>query len=189
VADDDAPALGRPQRLLVLSRLEPEKAVDVAIAGFATSALSSDGWTLVIAGEGSQRPALEALADELGVADAVSFVGFVADPRALLHRSSALVAPTPREGLGLAVLEAMATATPVVAAEGGAHPEVLGSEGVLVPPADVDAFARAIRELAARGSEGRASMGAALRHRQRTIFGREAHLEGLERLYRSVTGG
>jgi glycosyltransferase involved in cell wall biosynthesis len=189
VADDDAPALGRPHRLLVLSRLEPEKAVDVAITGFAQSGLAAQGWRMVVAGEGSQRPHLELLAATTGVRDAVSFSGFVAEPHDLLRDCAALVAPTPREGLGLAVLEAMATATPVIAASSGAFPEVLGSAGVLVPPSDVAALARAMHDLAQAGDLARAAMGEALRQRQRTGFGREAHLDGLERLYRSVTGG
>ncbi len=189
VADDDAAPVVRPARLLVLSRLEPEKAVDVAIEGFAESGLASAGWTLVVAGEGSRRPELQQLAARRGVADSVELVGFVPQPRALLHDCAALVAPTPREGLGLAVLEAMATGTPVLAARGGAHPEVLGDAGMLVTAGSPADLAVSLRRLAAMDEPARAAMGAALRQRQRALFGTQAHLDGLERLYASVTGG
>lgn len=189
VADDDSPAWPRTRRLLVLSRLEREKAVDVAIEGFAASGLDREGWTLVVAGEGSLRHDLEMLAAQRGVGDSVELLGFVAEPRTLLHECAALVAPTPREGLGLAVLEAMAAATPVVASASGAHPEVLGTDGLLVPAGDPASLGEALQTLAGSGDAARTAMGEALRRRQRAMFSRDTHLDGLESLYRSVTGG
>ena len=76
------------------------------------------------------------LADELGVADSVDFVGQIADTDRLLGESSILLATPPAEPFGFSVVEAMAHGVPVVAAAGGAHVETMGDAGMLFPPGD-----------------------------------------------------
>ena len=75
------------------------------------------------------------LADALGVADSVDFVGQVADTDRLLGESSVVLAPAPEEPFGLSVVEAMAHGVPVVAADGGAHPRRSASPICCSPPA------------------------------------------------------
>ncbi len=89
------------------------------------------------------------LIHRLGIGDRVSFTGRVDPPAFLRHyaAASAAVVPSVYEGFGLPAGEAMACGVPVVATTGGALPEVVGDAGLLVPPADADALARAIGSL------------------------------------------
>lgn len=144
-----APVEGRARQVLVVQRLEPEKRTDVALDAFAASGLAADGWELVVAGAGSQRAALEARAAELAL-PRVRFLGHVGAVEPLLDEAAVLVAPTPIEGLGLAVLEALAHGLPVVAAGAGGYAESL--EGLsplaLYPPGDAADAAARLRALA-----------------------------------------
>jgi glycosyltransferase involved in cell wall biosynthesis len=109
---------------------------------------------LVLAG-GAQagRPALQALAQTLGVE--VVFTGLVTDEDlpAVYSGATLLVLPSLEEGFGLPALEAMACGTPVVAARRGALPEVVGDAGVLIAPDDTHALAAAIARLLAASEE------------------------------------
>jgi glycosyltransferase involved in cell wall biosynthesis len=82
-------------------------------------------WRLELAGDGPTRPALQDLADKLGIARTVSFLGWVRDVPALLKSWSMVVhSTTPEEGLGNSMLEAMAIGRPLVATDVGPIPEV-----------------------------------------------------------------
>ncbi len=157
--------------VLLLQRLEPEKHTDVAIRAWA-SARRPRGWRMVVAGDGAERAALLRLAGELGVADSVDFVGFQSDIGDWLSRASALIAPTAREGLGLAVLEAMSYGVPVVAAAGGGHLETVGSveAAALFPVGDAERAGELLSALMADPGR-RLEYGRALRRRQREAFG------------------
>jgi len=102
---------------------------------------------LVIAGDGEQREELERLARDLDIA--ASFIGFYSDMPTLLATADVFVMPSLSEGLGVAVLEAMAAGKPVVAsAVGGLRESVLdGATGFSVPPADSEALAEGIAKL------------------------------------------
>lgn len=189
VPDDTQEPRPRRRSMLVLSRLEPEKAVDVALAGFADSGIGATGWVLEIAGEGSLMPALRRLSRDLGIEPYVRWLGFVPEPRVLLREVAALLAPTPREGLGLAVLEAMATGTPVLADAGGAHPEVLAGCGIVVSSPLDTVWGQALRQFSSMPAKARAVQGRALQARQREAFSLRPHLDGLEALYTKVAGG
>ena len=69
------------------------------------------------------------------------------DLEGLMGAASALVLPSLDEGFGLPALEAMSVGTPVIASDAGSLPEVVGDAGLLVPSADADALAEAIRRL------------------------------------------
>jgi len=105
---------------------------------------------LVIAGQGADLDYLQSLATELGIREHVSFPGFVANPLPLMKQASVYVLSSYLEGMPNALLEAIASGTPVVATDCPTGPrEVLddGKIGALVPMGDVDAMANAIIEV------------------------------------------
>jgi glycosyltransferase involved in cell wall biosynthesis len=121
----------------------------------------------VIAGDGAMASRLKNQAAELGLGDRAVFTGHVSDPEAvaLLHAASILVLPAHQrsEAFGLCQVEAMACGLPVISTNlPTAVPEVNlhGTTGLVVPPAEPDALAAAIRELLA-SPDRRKAMGAA----------------------------
>ncbi|HEY0118853.1 MAG TPA: glycosyltransferase family 4 protein [Cellulomonas sp.] len=179
-------AAARSRRVLVVQRLEPEKFTDVAVAAFAASGLAGDGWELVVAGAGSLRPALETQAKALGLA-AVRFLGHVADVDPLMDDAAVLVAPTPGEGLGLSVLEALSHGLPVVAAGSGGYAETLAdlAPDALFPPGDAAAAGAALRRLAL-DEAARARYAEDARERVRERFTVDAQVASTDSVYRRV---
>jgi glycosyltransferase involved in cell wall biosynthesis len=134
-AAESSPAAG--SYALVVSRLAPEKGVQTAIAACRVA-----GIPLVVAGDGPERPLLEAQA----MSSHVRFVGQVEARRLAELRRDAAVALVPShsaETFGLAAAEAMAAGLPVVASAVGALSELVPHEW-LVPPSDAEAMAQAI---------------------------------------------
>ncbi len=89
------------------------------------------------------REELAKLATELGIANDVFFLGTLSDPRQLLDALEVFVFPSLKEGLGVALLEAMACGLPVVAARAGGIVDLVEDHrsGLLVPPRDACAIA------------------------------------------------
>ncbi|MBQ6352127.1 MAG: glycosyltransferase family 4 protein [Lentisphaeria bacterium] len=138
-----------PPRLLFTGQLIRGKGVDQLLR--ALPLLHRD-YRLAIAGEGNQRPELERLANRLGVADKVSFLGWVAEPEALCAASDIAVLPFFwQEPFGLVGPEALARGVPVVAFRQGGVDEWLvdGENGLAVPPRDITRFAAAVDRLLA----------------------------------------
>src|SRR5205823_7031874 len=140
---DDVP------RLLCVGRLIPIKGHIVLLRAFAEAKRELPDLQLEIAGRGPLEPALKALARELGVLDAVRFLGHVSPIQAEIERAAVVVVPSMGEGFGMVALEAMERARPVVAAEIGGLGELVqdGRTGYLVPPADVGPLTEAIAGL------------------------------------------
>jgi glycosyltransferase involved in cell wall biosynthesis len=140
---DDAPVL------LAVGRLVRQKGIDLAIEALVRVRERHPGAQLVVLGEGALREELTALARALGVGDAVHMPGRVGDVAWWYRRSSVVVHPARWEGFGLALLEAMLCARPVVAASVSAVPEIVvdGETGALVPPDDPDALVTAVSAL------------------------------------------
>ncbi len=113
---------------------------------------------LVIAGTGALRATLEAQAAALSMAERVRFTGFRQDILALMQGFEVFVFPSVQEGLGTAILDAMALGKPVVATRAGGIPEVVedGVTGLLVPPQDSAALARALCHVLQHPEQGRA---------------------------------
>jgi glycosyltransferase involved in cell wall biosynthesis len=172
-------------QVVMLQRLDTEKAPEVGIRAWAISGLGDQGWRLVIAGKGGLRPALARLVDDLDVAGSVDFVGHVGDTDRLLTGSSLLLAPAPAEPFGLSVVEAMAHGIPVIAARGGAHVETVGEDGELFAPGDPTEAAAALVRLG-QDAVLRRRVGARLRQRQQDMFSLPRHVDRLEELYRQV---
>jgi glycosyltransferase involved in cell wall biosynthesis len=173
--------------VLVAQRAEKEKQTDVAITAWSLTQAQTRGWQLVVAGEGAERPRLEALANELGLDASVSFIGAVDDAEARMATAGVFLATAPAEPLGLSVLEAMACATPVIAAAGGGHLETVAaaSDRYLFPPGDAEACAQRIDELV-DDSDARRSYGLALQRIQRQAFDLDRHVDRLVEVYADV---
>ena len=138
-----------PPRLLFTGQLIRGKGVDQLLR--ALPQLRHD-FRLVIAGDGNQRPELEKLAVDLGVADKVTFTGWVAEPETLYAAADIAVLPFfwP-EPFGLVGPEAGARGLPVVAFRVGGVDAWLddGVNGLAVPPRDIAGFAAAVDRLLA----------------------------------------
>jgi glycosyltransferase involved in cell wall biosynthesis len=171
--------------VLMLQRLTSEKSPEVGLRAWAASGLGARGWRLVIAGVGDRRPSMDDLVAQLGIRDTVEFVGLVQDTDRLLHASSILLAPAAAEPFGLSVVAALAHGLPVVAADGGAHVETVGEDGLLFPVGDADAAAAAMISLA-DDMALRQRTGVRLRERQQRLFSLGGHLDRLEQVYATV---
>lgn len=184
VQDAEASDL-KPKAILMLQRLQAEKDTATAVRAFARSGLASDGWRLLIAGGGVLEGPLRELVGSFGLSSVVDFLGFVEDAARLRRQASIFLATTPREGFGLSLAEAMAAGLPVVAADGGAHPEILDGCGLLFPPGDALACADALRRLAADPVE-RQCWGTKARARQQRALSVRGHVDRLEQIYVDV---
>ncbi len=138
----------------------------------------------VIAGEGRRRPRLEAQIRRLGLGDRVRLLGQREDVAAVLAGIDLLVHPSVEEGMGQAVVEAMAAGTPVLVSDAGGLPELVDGLCDPVPAGDPVALAAAIRHRLAAPT-GRE----ALRQRARERFSVDAMVEGTVAAYLEVAAG
>lgn len=180
----DAP---RERVVLIAQRLEREKHTDDGLRAFAYAGIAGEGWRLVIAGEGTERERLEALARDLGIASATSFLGFRDDLPQIMVSSGMMLAPCPFEHLGLSVLEAMAAGLPVIAAGAGGHLELLAGldSRALFLPRDIQAASRALRSLA-HDPAGRDALASRSTERQRTRHSLAAQVAGTRAVYETA---
>lgn len=133
--------------VLALARLSDEKDLPTLLQAFALLAAVRPKARLVVCGEGPQRRALQALAQDLSVAPRVALVGVVANPFASLARARAFALSSRFEGFGNVLVEAMACGVPVVSTDCPVGPrEILqdGRYGALVPVGDAPALAAAL---------------------------------------------
>ncbi|RME81439.1 MAG: glycosyltransferase family 1 protein [Caldilineae bacterium] len=177
----------------VVGRLMRRKGIDVFIQALARVIPDHpDLYALVVGEEEITDIGLQAelqdLARRLGVAEHVRFCGLRRDvPRLLLASDLLSFVPTLAEPFGRVVVEAMAAGLPVVGARSGAIPDIMveGVTGLLVPPADAEAQARAMGRILA-DAEMAAKMGAAGRARARAMFSIEHQVERLVVLYDAI---
>ncbi len=148
--------------VLYFGRVKKYKRVDLVLEAVAVLAGEGLDLRLVVGGKGDHLPTLRALASRLGIADRVEFAGFVDEDRKLelFRRSWAHTLTSPKEGWGIANLEAAACGTPTVASDApGLRESVLdGRTGFLVPHGDVGELARRIGRIL-RDPELRDSLG------------------------------
>lgn len=130
-----------------VAALRPEKNIARLLRAFARAA--SDGQaSLVIAGDGPERPALEGLAQELGLGGRVRFAGHVADPARLLKQMDVFAMSSDTEQMPLSLLEAMAAGLPVAATDVGDIRSVLaGANAPYVTALNDAALAAGLRAL------------------------------------------
>jgi glycosyltransferase involved in cell wall biosynthesis len=102
----------------------------------------------VVAGEGPERAPLEQLRADLGLEGRVHLLGYIPEPARLVADADLFVMSSREEGLGTAVLDAMALGIPVASTAAGGLPEMLqDGAGVLAPPRNPDALADAVARL------------------------------------------
>ena len=141
-----------PEKLLLtVSTLHPHKGLDALLEAFARFRQSQPGFRLVIAGlRGFHSNALDRLREELGLADAVEFTGWI--PRAQLYdlytRAWALLYPSTFEGFGMPVVEALAAGIPTACSNIEPLTAIAGVAALLFEPDDVEAILDAMLRLA-----------------------------------------
>ena len=179
--------------ILYLGRVKRYKRVDLLIRAVARLAEEGHQARLLVAGRGDDLPRLRRLRARLGLEDRVEFLGFVDEARKLelFRRSWVHALTSPKEGWGIANLEAAACGTPTVASDAPGLRDSVSHDrtGLLVPHGDVVALAGAFRRLLTR-HEVRAEMGREARRFAET-FTWEATADGMERFlaHRVATGG
>jgi glycosyltransferase involved in cell wall biosynthesis len=174
---------GRPV-LAIIGRMHPVKGHRALLSMLPAILAGCPRALLLVIGDGPERDPCEALARSLGVAQHVRFLGRRVDVPRLLAGIDLVLMPSQSEGLGLAAIEGLAAARPVIAFAVGGLPEVVidGLNGRLVPPGDREAFAAAVLEtLRDPGRRFAYARGAAASARR---FGLEAHVQRLIGCYR-----
>lgn len=140
--------VGHPLRLVTVARLHWVKALDDLLAAVARLRTRGVEASLMIIGDGPERPPLQFRTHVLRLGDAVQFVGSrrPEEVRDLVETADIFVLTSLSEGINNSVLEAMALEVPVVSTSAGGMPEVItdGVDGLLVPIGDAEAVAAAI---------------------------------------------
>ena len=186
----DRASLGVPESAtlaLYVGRLDAQKGLMTLLDAAERVLQVVPDWYLRLAGDGPERPAIEARLAGLG--GRVGLLGRRSDVSGLLKAANLLVLPSLWEGMPNVVLEAMAAHRAVVATavEGTEDLVLPGRTGWLVPPADAGALAEALVEAAA--DRGRlARFGDAGRQRVEAEFGLERVAPAYERLWAGVLG-
>ena len=139
------------QPVIYMGRVSYEKSIDQVIRALACALQSMPDLSLVVAGDGPQRNELEQLANELNVGNKVFFKGFVFGQELveLLQASELYVTASKSENMPLAVIEAMACGSPILAVNSLGLAEMVedGLSGYLLPPDDPSAIATHIVSL------------------------------------------
>ncbi|WGF86252.1 glycosyltransferase family 4 protein [Marinivivus vitaminiproducens] len=182
---------GRPFELLAVARAVPKKGLDVLLRALARLPEDLD-WRLSHIGGGEGRPALQALADELGLAPRIAWRGAQAQDNVLAAYRAADIVVLPsrvaddgdRDGLPNVLMEALSQSCAVVTTPVGGIPELItdGRDGLLVRPDDPETLARAIARLM-RDPALRQELGAAGALKVQTTFAFETGLFQLAGLF------
>lgn len=188
-ADGLRPLLGLTNDQFVVlnvGRLDEGKGQETLIRAFARSFAGQPDVRLVIFGEGPLRNHLDRLAGDLGIAPQVLLPGAQADIASVYAAADLFVFPSIHEGLGMALLEAMAAGLPCIASDIPPLREILedGSCGVLVHPGDVEGMADVLRTVG--GDAGQRESLARLAIKRASDFSFERTLPIWEQTYRTV---
>jgi glycosyltransferase involved in cell wall biosynthesis len=173
---------------LTVGRLEPVKNHLGLLSAFREVAAVHPNARLLIAGQGSLQAATEQRIVELGLADRVRLLGLRRDIPDLLNAADAFVLPSLWEGMPLTLLEASATALPIVATDVGGNSEVVldGKTGYLVPPQEAKALTQAMLRVMNLSEADRSAIGQAGRAHVVQNFDLERVVDRWEALYREL---
>jgi glycosyltransferase involved in cell wall biosynthesis len=172
--------------LVFVGRVVPIKRLELLLRALALARESEPRLRLALVGDGEERPVLERLAAQLGVAAAADFLGYRRELAPIFAAADVAVLCSDNEGTPVSLIEAAAAGLPAVATEVGGVREVVGDDaGLLVPAGDAPALAGALLRMAAdRGL--RRSRGEAARRRALRDFGAERLLRDADALYREL---
>jgi glycosyltransferase involved in cell wall biosynthesis len=186
---DRMPAPPPPDGQVVgfVGRLSDQKGVEYLIRAAPGVLANHPAAKFVLVGDGPERVHLEELARSLGIASAIEFAGYQAQPSEWIKRSSVIAIPSIYDPFPLVTLEVMALARPVIASAVGGLPEAVedGRTGILVSPRDPEALANAIGRLL-DAPELCSQMGEAARTRARERFSPDAISAQFAALYRRL---
>lgn len=134
-----------------IGRLSPEKGHADLVKAVDSVSRSGHKLSLVLIGDGPERPKLMHQIQALGLHEVVHLPGYIQEPQRLLEEFDLMVLPSHTEGLPNAALEALLMEVPVLATNVGGTPEVImdGETGRLVPPHSPEALARGILDFVA----------------------------------------
>ena len=175
-----------------VARLHPVKGIDTFLGAAALLARRRQEVRFLVAGGGPQEEGLRRLASSLGLHGRVTFTGEVAGaevPKALAAMD-VFVAPSLREGLGIAAIEAMAAGLPVAASDCEGLAEVVedGRSGLLFAPGDARALAGKL-DLLLRQPELARRLSVGARERARSAFSLDGMVTKVEAVYREAMSG
>jgi glycosyltransferase involved in cell wall biosynthesis len=174
----------REPLFLYCGRFATVKRLDLLLHAFAAAP-----GRLVLAGEGNQEPVVRELIGQAELAERVSLLGMVDDPAPLYRAADAYVSASSTEGMSGSVLEAMASALPVVALPASGMHELLGADAGIVAEEDTPAALAAKMRLVADDPQLRSRLGAAARQRSVARFSLEATADRLAELFAEVARG
>jgi glycosyltransferase involved in cell wall biosynthesis len=169
--------------LTFVGRIAPIKRVDVLLRAAAHARQAGAPIQLAVIGDGAERPGLQSLAGELGIGKAVHFLGYRRDLPRIAAAADVAVLSSDNEGTPVSLIEAAAAATPAVATDVGGVAEVVAPDtGILVPPGDEQAFARALVDIV-NEPELRRTMGERARERALSRYSIDRLLRAIGELY------
>jgi glycosyltransferase involved in cell wall biosynthesis len=181
--------------VLVVSRLNPLKGLESFLEAAALVARECPTARFVIVGDTNPHErqywsVLTSLTSKLGLTERVTFAGLRHDVPQLMAAATIAVMPSLNEALSNVLLESMAAAAPVVATRVGGTPEAIddGVNGVLVPPGDPGAMARAVSDLLLDPARARL-LGNAARQSINKRFSMERMVSATEQLYQALLDG
>jgi len=169
-----------------VSRITPLKGIEDAIRALDKLRHEFPVISYLIVGDGVGIESCKSLAASLGLEDRVKFVGYRKDIEKYLAQMDLFVFPSLKEGMGLALVEAMSMGLATVATNVGGIPEVITPEcGILVAPNAPDQIADAIAGLL-RDQSRRTEMGRQSKLRAQKVFSVEAMLNATDAVYRQL---
>jgi glycosyltransferase involved in cell wall biosynthesis len=180
------------QVILALQRLDALKRTDVILRSMPRVLAGRPRTHLVIAGQGPDLRRLQEICAGLGIGDSVTFAGFIPDEEKRVYFAMAdlFAFHSTYETFGIVLAEAMSYGKPVVSVRNTAIPEIVkhGTEGLLVPTLDHEAFAEAVLRLLGNPSL-RAEMGRRGCERVRSAFRWESIVPAYEAVFRAAAAG
>jgi len=191
----DGPEVGeRPGESVVgcVGGIHPRKGHETLLRAFALVLRDFPRARLVIVGGGKDDyvGALRVLAEKLGIAETTEFVGQAKEPGEYYKRFAVFALPSLAEAFGLVYGEAALCGVPAIGASDGGAGEIIedGRTGFLVPPGDCEALAARIAELLRDPGLAR-RMGERARARVKRVFGKDALVESVVRVYDELLAG
>ncbi len=170
-----------------VGQLDERKGIQILLPAFERVAARVPGARLVLVGRGPLASLVEQFQRNSPVGGRVVLAGFQRDIPRIMRSIDVLVLPSLWEGFGIVLIEAMAAGKPVVASDVSSIPEIVVADrtGLLVPPNDVEALARALERVLGDCALA-ARLGAAGRVRVRELFTLDRMVDRWERLVKEV---